>query len=139
MVKRLLRFVILCLFLMGGAAVSRANVPGAIVSGGANVTLTASGGNEILSNGIVSITCQLSSADLTAISYTYNNGNGTTTTQMLSGGTDGGEWYIGTGEYGGFGGGAPVYSVVVNPATGDANHNAGDYGEIDLVLSLIHI
>ena len=135
---RLFRNSVLCLLLTGGSAVLKANVPGAIVSGTSPaVTLTSNGSTATLSNGIVSIVCQLSSADLTAINYTYNNGSGATTTQMLNGGTDGGQWYIGTGEYGGFGGGNPAYSVVVNPATGDANHAAGNYGEIDLFSSCL--
>ena len=132
-VKTLFRFIVLSLFLTGGAGLLRANIPGGIVAGGAAVTLTSNGSTATLSNGICSIVCSLSGATLTAINYTYNNGNGTTTTQLLNGGTDGGEWYIGTGEYGGFGGGTPVYSVVVNPASGDANHGVGNYGEIDLL------
>ena len=121
-------------FLAGGTAFVRANVPGAILSGSsAPVTLNSNATTATLSNGIVTIVCQLSDAYLTQINYTYNNGNGTTTTQMLNGGTDGGMFYIGTGDYGGFAGSATTYSVVVNPATGDANHPAGNYGEIDLV------
>ena len=109
------RVGVVLLFLAGGASLLRANTPGAILSGSnAPVTLTPDGsGAVILSNGIVSITCQLSDAYLTQIAYTYNNGNGTTTTQMLNGGTDGGMFYIGTGDYGGFAGSNTVYSVVV--------------------------
>jgi autotransporter-associated beta strand protein len=132
--KALVRSAMVCLLLTGGAAKVRANVPGAIVSGTSPaVTLTSNGSTATLSNGIVSIVCNESDAYLTSISYTYNNGSGTTTTQMLNGGTDGGQFYIGTDEYGGFAGSATTYSVVVNPATGDTNHPAGTYGEIDLV------
>jgi hypothetical protein len=78
-----------------------------------------------MSNGIVSIVCTTSGATITQINYTYNNGSGTTTTQMLNGGYDGGEFYW---ETGGFGTGTFTYSVVVNPST-----NGGAYGEIDLL------
>jgi autotransporter-associated beta strand protein len=129
--KALVRMGVLCFFVTGGAAALKASVPGGIVTGtGQAVTLTTNGSNVTLSNGIVSILCTEANATITQINFTYNNGNGTTTTQLLNGGTDGGELYW---EYGGFGGNASTYSVVVNPATGDANHPAGDYAEIDLL------
>ena len=129
--KCLLRYGVLCIFLTGGAALLKANVPGAIVSGTSPaVTLTAGSGTVTLSNGIVSILCTESGATITQINYTYNNNGTARTTQLLNAGTDGGELYW---EYGGFGGSAATYSVVVNPATGDANHAAGNYAEIDLL------
>jgi autotransporter-associated beta strand protein len=105
--------------------VSFANVPGGGTGTGGPVTLTTSGGTVTMSNGIVSIVCTTSSATITQINYTYNNGSGTTTTQMLNGGYDGGEFYW---ETGGFGTGSFTYSVVVNPSS-----NGGAYGEIDLL------
>jgi len=115
-----------------GFTPARANVPAAIVSStGQAVTLTNNGnGTVTLSNGIVSLLCTTSGATINQINYTYNNGTTTTTTQLLNGGTDGGMLYW---EYGGFGGSSATYSVVVNPATGDSNHPAGDYAEIDML------
>src|ERR1700722_18782110 len=105
------RVVLFLICLLGAAAFVRANVPGAILTGSnAPVTLTSNGTTATLSNGIVSIVCQLSDAYLTQINYTYNNGNGTTTTQMLNGGTDGGMFYIGVGDYGSFAGSNTSYS-----------------------------
>jgi autotransporter-associated beta strand protein len=121
------------LMLAAGAGVARANVPAAIVSStAAAVTLTDNGSTVTLSNGIVSILCTKSDANITQINYTYNNGTSTQTKQLLNGGTDGGKLYW---EYGGFGGDSCTYSVAVNPSTGDANHPAGDYGEIDMLSS----
>jgi rhamnogalacturonan endolyase len=117
--------------LLGGSAAAKANVPGAIVSGSnPPVTLTDGGSTVTMSNGIVSILCTKSSETITQINYTYNNGSGTTTTQLLNGGFDGGKLYW---EFGGFGGNAATYSIVVNPATGDTTHGAGNYAEIDLL------
>jgi rhamnogalacturonan endolyase len=122
--------------LCAGSFKTLANVPGAILSGSnPNVTLTDNGSTVTISNGIVSILCNKSSAVLTQISYTYNNGAGTTTTQLLTGGHSGGEFYW---ECGGFTGssGNPdgvTYSVVVDPSVGDTHHNVGDYAEISLL------
>jgi autotransporter-associated beta strand protein len=125
------RFAILCLLLATSAASVRANVAGGILPGtNPAVTLTDNGSTVTISNGIVSVLCTKADATITEINYTYNNGNGSTTTQMLNGGTDGGELYW---EYGGFGGSASTYTLVTNPATGDANHPAGTYAEIDLL------
>jgi autotransporter-associated beta strand protein len=118
------------LLLLLSPVILHANIPGGGTGTGANVTLTTSGGTATLSNGVVTIVCSEASASLTAINYTYNNGAGSTTTQLLEGGKDGGEFYW---ETGGFGSGTFTYSVVVNPATGDASHAAGSYGEIDLL------
>jgi hypothetical protein len=108
-----------------------ANVPAAIISGTSPaVTLTDNGNTVTMANGIVSILCTKSGATINQINYTYNNGTGTKTLQLLNGGTDGGMLYW---EYGGFGGNASTYSIVVNPSTGDSNHPAGSYAEIDLL------
>jgi len=120
------------LLLLLGPATSRANIPGGGTGAGANVTLSSTGTTATLSNGIISILCTKSSANVTQISYTFNNGNGNQTLQVLSGGKDGGEFYW---ETGGFGTGSFAYSVVVDPAVGDANHTIGSYGEIDLLLN----
>ena len=131
--QAMLRGLVVCIFLTGAVAVVRGNVPGAIVSGSSPaVTLVSntSAGTVTLSNGIVSILCTTAGATINQINYTYNNGNGTTTTQLLNGGTDGGMLYW---EYGGFGGNASIYSVVVDPAVGDATHGVGNYAEIDLL------
>ena len=121
----------LVLFALMRASLLLANVPGGVVSGTSpNVTLTDNGSTVTLANGIVSILCTKSGATINQINYTYNNGAGSTTTQLLNGGTDGGMLYW---EYGGFGGSASTYSIIVNPAVGDANHAAGDYAEIDLL------
>ena len=129
--RTVIRFVVLCVALAGWAQVLRANVPAAIVTGtGQAVTLTDGGSTVTLSNGIVSILCTKSGATINQINYTYNTGTSTKTTQLLNGGTDGGMLYW---EYGGFGGSASTYSIVVNPATGDSKHPVGDYAEIDLL------
>jgi fibronectin type 3 domain-containing protein len=129
--KAAIRFAVFCIFLTWGAALLKANVPGAVVSGTSPaVTLVDHGSTVTISNGIVSVLCTKSSATITQINYTYNNGAGTQTTQMLNGGTDGGMLYW---EYGGFGGSASTYTLVVNPAVGDSNHPAGTYAEIDML------
>ena len=102
-----------------------ANLPGGGTGTGANVTLTDNGSTVTLANGIVSIVCTKSGATINQINYTYNNGGGTTTLQLLNGGTDGGQLYW---ENGGFSSGTFTYSIVANPAD-----NGGNYAEIDLL------
>jgi autotransporter-associated beta strand protein len=100
-----------------------ANVPGGVVSGtGTPVTLTAGSNGPTLSNGIAQIVCTTSGAVINQINYTYNNGSGTVTKQMLLGGKDGGELYW---EYGGFGGSTWTYTDVVDPSS-----NGGSYAEV---------
>jgi fibronectin type 3 domain-containing protein len=130
LLKKLLRRALIgsgILLLPWSMTVCRANLPGGGTGTGANVTLTSNSTAYILSNGIVSIPILKSSATILAINYTHNNGSGNVTTQLLSGGTDGGEFYW---ELGGFGG-AFTSSIVVDPAVGDANHAVGDYAEVD--------
>ena len=80
-----------------------ANVPGGIVNGTtAPVTLTSNANGPTISNGIVQIVCTTAGAVINQINYTYNNGSGTKTKQMLLNGKDGGELYW---EYGGYGSG----------------------------------
>ena len=128
---------ILCMLLLCGVA-ALANVPGGIIPGtNPAVTLTDNGGTVTMSNGIVSILCNKAGANITQINYTYNNGNGAKTTQLLNGGNNGGELYWEFGNFTGITGdpGNATYSIAVNPATGNANHAAGSYGEIDFLTT----
>ena len=102
-----------------------ANIPGGGTGTGANVTLVDNGSTVTVANGIVSILCTKSGATINQINYTYNNGSGTTTTQLLSGGHNGGQLYW---ELGGFGTGGFTYTLVSNPAS-----NGGNYAEISLL------
>jgi rhamnogalacturonan endolyase len=98
-----------------------ANIPGGGTGTGANVTVTDNGdGTVTMANGIVSIHIVKSGASINQINYTYNNGGGTQTQQLLAGGKDGGEFYW---EFGGWGGNPWVYSLVTNN---------GSYAEVDL-------
>lgn len=103
-----------------------ANVPGGGTNG-PNVTLTDNGSTVTLANGIVSILCTKSGATINQINYTYNNGSGTQTTQLLAGGHNGGQLYW---ETGGFGTGTFTNSVIADPA-----NNGGNYAEISLLSS----
>jgi len=97
-----------------------ANVPGGIVSGSsAPVTITNNGNGPTLSNGICQIVCTTNGAVINQINYTYNNGSGTKTKQMLLDGKEGGEFYW---EYGGYGGSTWTYTEVVNPSTTGSNY-----------------
>jgi autotransporter-associated beta strand protein len=109
-----------CFFLSSNA---RANVPGGIVSGTtAAVTLTSGANGPTLSNGIVQIVCTTNGAVVNQVNYTYNNGSGTKTKQLLLNGKDGGELYW---EFGGYGGSTWTYTDVVDPST-----NGGSYAEV---------
>src|SRR3954452_22787887 len=94
----------------GGSRVL-ASLPGGGSGTGPNVTLVDNGSSVTIANGIVSILCTKSGATIDQINYTYNNGGGTQTLDLLSGGNNGGQLYW---ELGGFGGGTFVYSVVVD-------------------------
>jgi rhamnogalacturonan endolyase len=135
--KAIIQLSLLSAFLSAGAVLLKANVPGGIVPNSPAVTLTDGGGSVTLSNGIVAIVCNKSNSEITQINYTYNNGAGSKTVHMLSGGNNGGMLYWEYGNFDGTTGDASnaAYSVVVNPATGDANHAPGDYAEIDLLNS----
>ncbi len=110
------------LFWLGGTALpALANWPGGTNGSSVPVTLTNSGGNATMANGIVSIVCQTSAAQINQINYTYNNSGQTTTTQLLNGGYDGGKFYW---ETGGFSSGTFTYTPV---AAGP------QYGEMDCV------
>src|SRR5215831_5838950 len=103
------------------------NIPGGGTGTGPNVTLVDNGTTVTIANGIVSILCTKSGATIDQINYTYNNGSGTQTINLLSGGNNGGQLYW---ELGGFGGGTFAYSVTADPAS-----NGGNYAEISLVSS----
>lgn len=105
-----------------------ANVPGGGTNG-ANVTLTDNGSTVTMANGIVSILCTKSGASLSQINYTYNNGSGTQTQQLLAGGTDGGEMYWENSSDEGL---AFTYSLIVNPAS-----NGGNYAEIAMTTTTV--
>ena len=98
-----------------------ANIPGGGTGTGSDVTLVDNGnGTVTMANGIVSILIAKANANITQINYTYNNGGGTQTQQLLAGGYDGGKLYW---ENAGFGSGNFTYSVVAS---------TGNYCEVDL-------
>jgi len=122
----LLGFVLLCL----NKSLGWANLPGGGTGTGANVTLTDNGSTVIIANGIVAIVCTKSGASINQINYTYNNGSGTKTLQLLNGGTDGGELYWETGGFDATASGyfsETAYTVVANPT-----NTGGNYAEISL-------
>jgi autotransporter-associated beta strand protein len=98
-----------------------ANIPGGGTGTGPDVTLTDNGSTVTMANGIVSILITKANANITQISYTYNNGSGTQTQQLLAGGYSGGKFYW---ENAGFGSGNFTYSVVAS---------SGGYCEVDLL------
>ncbi len=106
-----------------------ANIPGGGTGTGANVTLTDSGSTVTLANGIVSIVCTKSSAQIGTINYTYNNGGGTQTINVLSGNSNGGKLYWENSTTEGL---TFTYSLVVDPAT-----TGGNYAEIEMVTTSV--
>ena len=98
-----------------------ANIPGGGTGTGPDVTVVDNGnGTVTMANGTVSILITKSGATINQINYTYNNGGGIQTQQLLAGGKDGGEFYW---EFGGWGGNPWVYSEVTNN---------GSYAEVDM-------
>jgi rhamnogalacturonan endolyase len=98
-----------------------ANIPGGGTGTGANVTVTDNGdGSVTMANGVVSIHVEKSGASINQINYTYNNGTGIQTQNLLANGKNGGEFYW---EFGGWGGSSWAYTLVTN---------TGSYAEIDL-------
>ncbi len=92
-------------------SLSFANVPGGGTGTGANVTVTQNGSNVVLSNGIVSFTIDTTNANITNFTYSGTN--------LLSGGSGGGHFYID-----GSGGPTfnnPTYTLTVNPADNGGN------------------
>ena len=99
-----------------------ANIPGGGTGTGPNVTVVDNGnGTVTMANGVVSILVYKSGASISQINYTYNNGTGTQTQNLLAGGKNGGTFYW---EFGGWGGSSWAYSLVTNN---------GSYAEIDLL------
>jgi len=110
-----------CILLFAASRIL-ANSPGGTNGSAVPVTLVNNGnGNVTMGNGIVSIVCQTSGAQINDINYTFNNSGSVTTLQLLNGGTDGGKLYW---ENGGFGSGTYTYTPV---ATGPV------YAEMDLL------
>ena len=86
---RLKMFLLLGSLLIGCSVL--ANIPGGGTGTGVNVTVTDNGdGSVTMANGIVSIHIVKSGATINQINYTYNNGGGTQTQQLLANGKDGG-------------------------------------------------
>ena len=100
-----------------------ANIPGGGTGTGSDVTLTDNGSTVTMANGIVSILITKANANITQINYSYNNGGGTQTQQLLAGGYSGGKFYW---ENAGFGSSSFAYSVVAS---------TGDYCEVDLLAT----
>jgi autotransporter-associated beta strand protein len=123
----LLRTTAALIALLAVTARALANIPGGGTGTGPDVTLVDNGPSVTIANGIVSILCTKAGATIDQINYTYNNGGGTQTINLLSGGNNGGQLYW---ELGGFGGGTFTYSVTADPAS-----NGGNYAEISLVSS----
>ena len=115
-----------------------ANIPGGGTGTGANVTLVDNGdGTVSMSNGIVSIHINKSSAVIDQINYTFNNTGSAQTLNVLSGGTQGGQLYW---EFGGFGSGTSTYSVVANtPDYAEVSmlFNSASSGVIDIHFSML--
>src|SRR5450432_1458425 len=83
-----------CFCLAGSSMLLFANIPGGGTGTGMDVTLVDNGnGTVTMSNGIVSLLINKTSANITQVNYTYDNGGGSTTTQLLSGGHNGGQMY----------------------------------------------
>src|SRR5450432_3882256 len=86
-----------------------ANIPGGGTGTGANVTVVDNGdGTVTMANGVVSIHVIKNGASVNQINYTYNNGTGTQTQNLLAGGKNGGTFYW---EFGGWGGSSWAYSL----------------------------
>ena len=98
-----------------------ANIPGGGTGTGSNVTVTDNGnGTVTMANGVLSILITKNGATVNQMNYTFNNGSGTQTLQLLAGGKNGGEFYW---EFGGWGGSSWAYSLVTNN---------GSYAEVDM-------
>jgi fibronectin type 3 domain-containing protein/regulation of enolase protein 1 (concanavalin A-like superfamily) len=117
-----MRALVSCSLLLLSNLPVQANIPGGGAGTGANVTVTDNGnGTVTMANGVVSIVVTKSGAVVNQINYTYDNGGGAQTRNLLAGGKNGGELYW---EFGGWGGSSWAYSLVTN---------TGSYAEIDLL------
>jgi len=126
--KSLLNLLCLASLLLS-ATPAWANLPGGGTGTGANVTLTDGGTTVTLGNGIVSILCTKSGATINQINYTYNNGGGTQTLNLLSGGNNGGQLYWENSNNQGL---TFTYALVADPA-----NNGGNYAEISLSTTTV--
>jgi autotransporter-associated beta strand protein len=106
-----------------------ANIPGGGTGTGADVTLVDNGSTVTIGNGIVSIICTKSSAQIPTINYTFNNNGSTQTLNLLSGNPNGGKlyWENNTSESLSF-----TYSLIADPAG-----NGGNYAEISMVSTSV--
>ena len=123
-----IRCLLLCGLLLLSSIPVVANIPGGGTNG-PNVTLTDNGSTVTIANGIVSILCNKSGGNITQINYTYNNGGGTQTINLLSDGNNGGQLYWEDSSSQGL---TFAYSVVADPAS-----NGGNYAEIALVTTSV--
>ncbi len=104
---------------------AQANIPGGGTGSGPNITLTGTGTTATMSNGTVSIVMTKSSAQITAINYTFNNTGNSQTLNLLSGNSNGGKLYWEHSNNQGLV--FTDYTVVADPAS-----NGGDYSEISV-------
>ena len=134
---KLAKILRLCVLLFAAGPVL-GNNPGGTNGSSTPVTMTSSGGNVTMANGIVSIVCATSGAQINQINYTYKNStSGTTTTQLLSGGNDGGKLYW---ENGGFGSGTYAYTPVAagpNYAEMDLLSTSDSNGTMAVIFSML--
>ena len=106
-----------------------ANLPGGGNGAGANVTLTDSGTTVTMNNGIIAIIFTKSSGQISTINYTFNNGGGSQTLNLVAGNSNGGKLYWENSNNQGC---VFTYSLVVDPAS-----NGGNYAEISLVTTTV--
>jgi rhamnogalacturonan endolyase len=115
-------FAATCFGLLASTIAVLGNLPGGGTGTGANVSVVDNGdGTVTMANGVVSIHVVKSGASINQINYTYNNGGGTQTQNLLANGKNGGTFYW---EFGGWGGSSWAYTLVTN---------SGSYAEIDLL------
>jgi rhamnogalacturonan endolyase len=123
-----MKFICLTLLACAAGAVLGGPLPGGGTGTGPPVAVVSNGnGTMTMSNGIVSLLINTAGAQITQINYTYNNGSGTRTTQMLNNGTDGGELYW---ETGGFDATDSGYFTATSTTVAA---NTGNYAQINMV------
>lgn len=105
-----------------------ANLPGGGTNG-PNVTLTDNGSTVTLANGTVSIVVTKADASIHQIYYTYNNGAGMVTNQLLASGFSGGKFYWENSNNEGL--------AFTNRTVADPANNGGNYAEIALFSTTV--
>ena len=133
---KLRKTLCLCAWLLAASPLF-ANYPGGTNGSTTPVTLTESGGNATMANGIVSIVCATGQAQINNITYTFNNSGSTQNLQLLSGGNQGGKLYW---EYGGMGGGTAVYTAFASGpryAEMDCLSSSTNAGTVDIHFSML--